>query len=431
MHVMAATHIPAGPDEQYRTSQDLLDWLGRHFDTFGDIYKASIYGARVYVIRDPQHAQHVLVENWQNYVKGDFIKRVAFLLGNGLMVSKGDMWKQQRRMIQPAFHGKVIGALTELITTANLALLEKWLLAAEKGQSVNVTRDVSGMVLQVVLASIFGQDYAQVEPHFSILSEEPARNLEFAHAFRSLGTIIIEVASRRRKENAASTDTLGMLIEARDPSGHAMTDRQLVDEILTLIVAGHETTASTLNWMWYLISQHPEVEARLSDQLDRIEHDVPDRDDLAMCAYSRHILDEALRLYPAGWLMTRRALNDDQLGDYFVPAGIEIYISPYFIQRHPDLWDDPNRFNPDRFSPEHAHHRHRLATMPFSAGPRNCIGESLARLEMQIHLMVIAKQLRLTYVPTRPLELEAGVNLRNKHDFIMTPVKRIHADTPA
>jgi len=397
--------------------------MGDQFKRFGNTYKASIYGTNVYVVRDPQDAQHVLRDNWQNYAKGQAIKRVALLLGNGLMASEGEFWKTQRRMIQPAFHRRAIGALTTVITTSNVALLRRWEQAAHEKVSVNVTRDVSSMALEVVLISIFGADYEQVAPHFNILSEESVRNLEFAQAFRSLGKIVLQLAAQRRKEKVTSTDILGMLMEARDQkSGQAMPDRQLVNEIKTLIVAGHETTASTLNWTWYLLSQHPEVEKKLSSELNKLlGSEFPDLDDLPKFAYARQVIDEALRLYPAGWLMTRKALKDDQLGDYFVPAGTEIYLSPYFIQRHPDLWEDPDRFNPDRFGPDYSQDRHPLAMLPFSAGPRNCIGELFARVEMQIHLITIARQLRLRFVERKPPELDVGVNLRSKHDFIMDP----------
>ena len=138
-----------------------------------------------------------------------------------------------------------------------------------------------------------------------------------------------------------------------------------------------------------------------------------------------------MRLYPAGWLLTRKALRDDRLGEYFVPAGTEIYVSPYFIQRHPDLWEEPDRFNPDRFRPDNSRHRHRLATIPFSAGPRNCIGALFARVEMQIHLMTIGRYLRLRYIQSRPIELEAGVNLRSKYDFIMYPEAKILGNSEA
>jgi cytochrome P450 len=299
----------------------------------------------------------------------------------------------------------------------------KWEQAAHRKVSVDVTRDVSGMVLEVMLISIFGAaDYEQVAPHFNILSEESARNLEFAKAFRSLEKIILKLAAQRRKEKIAATDILGMLMEARDhKSGRAMSDRQLVNEIKTLIVAGHETTTSTLSWTWYLLSQHPEVEEKLSSELSNLLSDFPKLDDLPKFLYTRRVIDETLRLYPAGWLLTRKALKDDQLGDYFVPAGTEIYVSPYFIQRHPDLWQDPDRFNPDRFGYDSSQDRHPLAMLPFSAGPRNCIGEVFARVEMQIHLMTIASQLRLRLSETNLPELDIGVNLRSKHDFIMNP----------
>jgi cytochrome P450 len=413
--------IPPGPEEEYKVSDDLLNWMGRQFGIFGDIYKASVYGTSMYAIRDVEFAHHVLVENWQNYVKGQAIRRVALLLGNGLMVSKGDLWKRQRRMIQPSFNHESIARSTKLMMAVNTKLLKKWQLAALKNESVNVTRDVSGMALEVMLSFIFGDDYELVGSHFELLSQEPARNIEFACSFRALGKIILQVIERRRKDSATSTDALGMLMQARDPKGgQFMQDGQLIDEILTMIVAGHETTASTLNWAWYLISQHPEVEQKLSDEINTLTTG-SEFGDLPRFLYTKQIIEETMRLYPSGWVLTRKALGDDRLGDYFVPAGTEIYIPPYFIQRHPDLWEDPDRFNPDRFRPENSRQRHKLATIPFSAGPRNCIGEHFARVEMQIHLITIARHTRLRYVPSRPVELDAGVNLRSKHDFIMYP----------
>lgn len=415
--------IPAGPAEKYNTSQNLLSWIGDHFEQFGDIYKASVYGTDVYVVNEPQYAHYILRENWQNYRKGQAIKRVGLLLGNGLMVSEGEFWKRQRRMIQPAFHHEAIGALTDVMTAANLALLKKWKIAAQEKGSVNVTRDISLMVLKVTLTSIFGRDYEQVAGHFSILSDESVRNLQFAQAFRSLGKIIIQVAAQRRKESVTFTDILGMLMEARDrETGQVMPDRQLVSEILTLIVAGHETTASTLNWTWYLLSQNAEVEERLSRELSNLlESRFPELCDGPKFMYTRQVIDEAMRLYPPGWLMTRKALRDDHLGDYFVPAGTEIYISPYYLQRHPAFWDDPDRFNPDRFGPDQLRDKRAIAMLPFSAGPRKCIGEEFARIEMQIHLTTIARQLRLRCTEEKPPELDAGVNLRSKYDFVMTP----------
>lgn len=413
--------IPPGPEEGYKASDDLLYWMGRQFGIFGDIYKASVYGTSVYAIRNVEFAHHVLVENWQNYVKGQAIKRVALLLGNGLMVSKGELWKRQRRMIQPSFNHESIARSTKVMMAVNTKLLKKWQLAARKNESVNVTRDVSGMALEVMLRFIFGDEYELVASHFDLLSQEPARNIEFARSFRALGKIILQVVERRRKDSATSVDALGMLMHSRDPKdGQFMQDGQLIDEILTMIVAGHETAASTLNWAWYLISQHPEVEQKLAEEINTLTTG-SEFGDLPRFLYTKQVIEETMRLYPAGWVLSRKALGNDRLGKYFVPAGTEIYIPPYFIQRHPDLWEDPDRFNPDRFRPENSRQRHRLATIPFSAGPRNCIGEHFARVEMQIHLTTIARHMRLRYVPSKPVELDAGVNLRSKYDFIMYP----------
>ncbi|HEY2379368.1 MAG TPA: cytochrome P450 [Gemmatimonadaceae bacterium] len=419
--------VPPGPTEPFTTGEDLLTWMGDQFDQFGDIFKALIYGTTVYVVRDPSLAEHVLRKNWQNYVKGQAIKRVAFLLGSGLMASEGALWKAQRRMIQPAFHRDVIERLSTLIVEVNNALLARWERAALLNEQVDVTTDVSRMILDIVLRSIFSSDYDEIAPYFDLVSSEPERNIEFAQGFRSLGRVILNVAARRRDETAKHGDLLDILMNARDrDTGRFMPDGQLANEVKTLIVAGHETTATTLNWTWYLLSQHPEVESRLTSELEHLEGDsFPACSDLPQFPYTRQVIEETLRLYPAGWLLTRRAIKDDSLGEYVVPAGTEIYIPVFFIQRHPALWTSPSQFDPDRFSPDNAQSRHSLAMLPFSAGPRNCIGEPLARLEMQIHVMMVAKRLRLCCSKeTASPELDVGVNLRSKCNFFMSPTMR-------
>jgi cytochrome P450 len=419
--------IPHGPTEVYDSSHDLLSWMKGQFDRFGSIYRACVYGTNVYVVSDPEYVDHILRINWQNYVKGQAIKRVGLLLGNGLMVSEGEFWKSQRRMVQPAFHHQAVRALINVIASANLALLQEWSRAAEEKKTVNITSDISRMVLKVVLISIFGNDYEQIAPHFNILSEDSARNLKFAQMFRPLGRLVVDIAVQRRTQNATANDVLGTLMEARDrTNGQPMTDSQLAKEVMTLIVAGHETTASTLNWVWYLLSTNAEVEQTLWSELDTFPDSAfPGIYDLSRFVYTRQVIEEALRLYPPGWLMTRKALKEDRLGDFTVPAGTELYICPYLIQRSPDYWEAPESFNPDRFGPLASCGRHPMTMLPFSAGPRKCIGESLARIEMQLHLMTVAKHLRLRRNEGQSVELDAGVNLRNKYDFIMSPeIKR-------
>lgn len=431
MSIQTTQRIPTGPVDAYDTEQPLLDWLRDQFNRFGDIYSASIYGTKAYVVSAPDYAEHVLLKNWQNYVKGQAIKRIALLLGKGLMVSEGELWIGQRRMIQPAFHRKAIGALSGIIAAANRALLADWERAAAENSPINVTRDLSRTVLQVVLRAIFGDDYAQAAAHFNILSDQPERNLQFAEAFKPLAEVVVRLAVQRRDANLVCHDILGMLMQARDrEGGQAMPDRQLAREIMTLVVAGHETTASVLNWTWYLLSQHPAAEAKLGRELDALPPgEFPLVEELPRFSYTQQVIEEAMRLYPPGWLMTRKALKDDRLGEYFVPAGTEIYIASYLIQRHPDLWEAPDSFNPDRFGAEQSRHRHPLAMLPFSAGPRNCIGEFFARIEMQIHLMLIARRLRLRlrHPATAPPEMVGGVNLLSRHDFIMVPEFRAPA----
>jgi cytochrome P450 len=415
--------IPPGPIEKYDTGQDLLTWMGERFAQFGDIYRASIYGRETYVISAPEHVEHVLLRNWQNYPKGQAIKRIALLLGNGLMVSTGELWMRQRRMMQPAFTRAAIASLNGVIVTANARLLENWTQAAKANATVNVTRDVSLVILEIVLRAIFGDDYEDVAPQFRVVSDEAARNLEFALMLRSLSNVTLDVAEKRRQERRLGHDFLGMLMQARDrDTDQAMSDPQLIKEVLTLIVAGHETTASTLNWTWYLLSQNPMVEKKLSEELSGWRGDQAFTiDDLRGYPYSRQVIEEALRLYPPGWLMTRRAVRDDQMGEFFVPAGTEVYVSPFYIQRDPRLWETPEAFNPNRFDAMGADRQPSMVMIPFSAGPRNCIGEHLARMEMQIHLMMIAKRLRLRYLLSGAPALAAGVNLLSANDFVMTP----------
>jgi cytochrome P450 len=422
--------IPPGPINEYNPTEDLLLWMSENFTRYGDIYKASILGRDVYVVSNPEYCQRILRWNWRNYARsGQVVKRISLLLGGGLIGSNGEFWARQRRLVQPAFTKSSISGLTTLMSGANVELLEAWKQAARSRKTVNVTTDVSRMVLKVTLVAIFGDDYALVAPHFSILAEQPERDLEFAQIFRHLSKVIRDIAAQRRGENETAKDFLGSMMQARDrDSGAPMSDGQLATEAMTLVVAGHETTASILNWIWFLLSRYPTVQLKLAAELDRTAwHGAPTMEELPKYPYTRQIIDEALRMYPPLWLMTRKALADDRLGSFLVPAGTEIYISPYLIQRSSNLWEVPEIFDPERMAPDQAINRHELSLCPFGAGPRNCIGESLARAEIQIHLMTIARHLRLRYDDTKPPEVTTGINLLSKDDFIMQPEFRSKA----
>jgi cytochrome P450 len=416
--------VPLGPDKPHNSIEDLFRWMNDNFFQYGDIYRALVFGSEVYVVSSPEYCERILRWNWRNYErKGQVVKRIALLLGNGLIASNGGFWVSQRRMIQPLFSRNSIAGLADIITRVNAELLEKWKGAAGRREAVNVTHDVSCMVLKLMLTAVFGDDYAGAAPHFSVIAEASARNLEFAGAFRPLWKVILDIVAQRRRDGTMAGDFLGRLMQARDrEQGRPMPDGQLARETMTLIVAGHETTAGLLGWLWYLLSRHPEVAKRLYAEFDLLPwREVPAIEDLPKYTYTRQVIDEALRLYPPLWLMTRKAVGDDWLGEFFVPARTEIYISPYIIQRRPDLWEAPGCFDPDRMDADHERDRHELALCPFGAGPRNCIGELFARVEIQIHLMMFAKELRLRYNEEKLPEISTGMNLLSRHDFIMLP----------
>ncbi len=418
--------LPPGPEEAYNPAEDLLSWIERNFARYGDLYKASVSGSQVFVVSSPEYVERILRQNWLNYERnGLAVKRIALSLGKNIITSNGEFWARQRRMMQPAFTKKAVANLVDVFTSASTDLLENWKRAAVDKETVNVTRDVSRMVLKITLISIFGDDYGAAAPHFEFFAEEASRDLGFAGELVALRKLVLLIAEQRRREGRVSeTDSLGMLMGARDRhGGEPMEDAQLAREIVNLVVAGHETTASLLNWMWYLLAEHPDVQTKLADELTRLPWGkTPAIDNLPKYTYTRQVIDEALRLYPPLWLMTRKALNDDHLGEFFVPKGTEIFISPYLIQRSPLLWDLPDRFDPGRMSPESGQDRHELALCPFGAGPRNCMGEYFARVETQIHLMMIAEQLSLSPVTQDlPKASAAGLNLVSVHDVTMLP----------
>jgi cytochrome P450 len=415
------------------STDDSLEQMISLFARYGDTYRVFVPARRsyTYVIHHPDDVKRVLVSNHRNYIKGIGLDRVRILLGKGIMTSEGELWKRQRYMMQPMFHRRVIGEFASLIGEANDRLLTRWEALATRGEPVNLTDEMSELTLEIVLRSIFGRDLDRLSRQpggnpFDVITKEPSRDLQFAYKFRSLGRLVAQLMARRRAEGEEHFDYLAMLMAARDKeSGEPMGERELIDEVMTLVVAGHETTASGLNWTWYLLSRHGEAEARLHAELDAAaELAAPALGEVETLAYTQQVINEALRLYPPGWLLSRRTLAADVLGGYQVPPGTNVLLPLYLLHRHPRFWKDPETFDPQRFAPEHEAQRPRFAYMPFAAGPRHCIGESFALYEMQVHLYKVARRYRLTYVPDKPLELEAQINLRTRHPLHMRLERR-------
>jgi enediyne biosynthesis protein E7 len=414
-------------------TDDSLERMSELFARFGDIYRVYAPGRKsyTYVINHPDDVKRVLVSNHRNYTKGTGLDRVRILLGNGIMTSEGDFWKRQRYMMQPMFHRRVMTEFASLIDDANSRFIERWERQASRGQLVNITDDMSELTLDIVLRSIFGRDLDRLARHpggnpFEVVTKEQARNLQFAYKFRSLSKLIAELMRTRRESEEEHFDFLAMLMAARDKdTGAAMSDRELIDEVMTLVVAGHETTASGLNWTWYLLSQHPDVDARMHAEIAGTEeHPAPSLAQMEALTYTHQIIDETLRLYPPGWLLSRRTIEPDVLGGYPIPAGTDVLLSPYLLHRHPRYWKDPDAFKPERFAPEAEAERPRFAYMPFAAGPRHCIGETFALYEMLVHLYKVARRYRLTYVPDEPITLEAQINLRTRKPLYMRLERR-------
>ena len=417
-------------------TQDALSGLCAAFARYGDAFRvySPVTQTHIYVLSHPDHVRRVLVDNPQNYTKGIGIERVGILLGRGIMVSEGELWRRQRKMLQPAFHRDVIARMVSHIRDANLQLLDKWLEHARNKKAVNVTQDVSDVTLQIVLRALFGEDLETiVSEHgsnpFALLTAESERNLAFAYKFRALSKLVMDCVNRRRARTGHHSDLLSMLLAARDrKSGEAMPDKQLLDEIMTLIVAGHETTASALNWMWYLLSQNPGVEQCLHAELARLSAAPATMEAVAQLSYVRQVIEETLRLYPPGWLLTRRAIRADTVGGYPIAPGTDIFISPYLVHRHLGYWPEPERFDPQRFDPAHVAGRNRFCFLPFALGPRACIGEHFAMVEMTLHAALLARHVRLHYLGAKPgaerVELECQVNLRTKRHLHMMPEER-------
>ncbi len=407
--------FPIAPDDASR--RQLMAWQSEYGDLFA--VPSSNGGLAHWIVNDPALAQQVLVRQAGSYAKGMGLDRVRLLLGNGIMVSESDFWARQRRMLQPAFRPRALSDVNAMILEENMALAERWKDAADGGGSIEAESHASELTLVIVLKSIFGTDYPRLVEDganpFALLTEEPERNLRFAARFHRLKQTVDAIIGRRLAERPhESFDFLGHLLAARSRDGDPMSRSAIVDEVMTLIVAGHETTASALAFAWYLIASHPEVCARMQSEVDTVDESLlretggAERETLA---YTDRVVAEVLRLYPPGWLLSRRALVDQPLGDHLIPAGTQVFISPYLLQRHPGYWRAPARFDPDRFAREDEP-RHRLAYLPFAAGPRHCIGEHLAATEMRVHLATLLRRFTPTWLGDDEPAIESAINLR-------------------
>jgi cytochrome P450 len=424
--------------------RDPLQFCLNLMRTYGDVTRFGVLTQPAFLITHPDGVQHVLQENHRNYNKQALIwQRFQLLTGEGLITNDGDSWLRQRRLMQPAFHRHHLAAFGALMTEATVAMCERWDGLAQRAEAPDITVEMKHLTQRIGGLALFSLDLSdqtatlgqafdtvnQLFVHylfapFVALRVPTPRNRRFRAALRRLDEVVQGIITQRRHEQTG--DLLSLLLQARDEeSGQGMTDRQLRDEVLTLLVGSYETTANALVWTWYLLSQHPDVEARLHAELDAVLGGHPPAvADLANLPYTRMVLEESMRLYPPAWSWVRNTVEDDEIGGYRIPAKSLIFLSPYLTHRHPLFWEQPEQFDPQRFTPERSAGRPRYAYFPFGGGPRLCLGKNFTLLEAPLILATVAQRYQLRLVPGQRVEPVGWVTLVPRDGLRMTLQRR-------
>lgn len=431
------TITPPGPTEAYdiNTTDESFIFIEELFNEYGDIVrvKSSTRRSDTYLINNPEYIKHILLKNYLNYKKGVGFERVKMLLGNGIIVSDGAFWRKQRRLIQPAFSKAMIESQVEMVQKCNQERMEKWtaLLGADSSAEIDISYEASDLALDIILRVLFSDDVDTLleqsgENPFAFLTDDPTRDVQVVLKYRALMGVLLKLIQARRTTTKKYNDFVSVFVEARDKdTGEGMTDKELLDEVMTMIVAGHETSAITLTWVWYFIAKYPKVDKKIQDEIvDAGITGAPGFNDLDKIPYIKQVTEEALRLYPPVWLFSRKAIEADVLGSYQIPAGSDIFISPYYLHRNTDFWSQVEEYQPERFSAEVQKEQHKFSYIPFSAGPRRCIGDFFATVEMQIHVGLMAQAFRFELIDDKMPELEANINMRAKNPIMLKISKR-------
>lgn len=419
--------------------RDRLGFLLRVRRDYGDIAHFRLAWRDVYLLSSPEAIKHVLVDNNKGYFKGEPYGRLEPILGKGLLTSSGDFWLQQRRLMQPAFHHRYLATLASMMVKATEEMLEDWEAIEREGQPVDIHAEMMRLALTILGRALFSTDLrgqaGEARVAMDVLLEQLHRRIStpveipaifptvedrvYRREIRNLNHMVEEIIEVRRNSREDQDDLLARLIQATE-GDLGMADQQLRDEVITLILAGHETTANALSWTWYLLSKHPSVMQSLSAELStQLNGRKPDLPDLPNLPYNRMVIEESLRLYPPSWLITRTALEKDIVSGVVIPANSIIFLSQYVTHRHPDYWENPEIFDPERFALEGLRKRPDFAYFPFGGGPRKCIGEQFAMLEAQIVLAMMAQRYRLELVPDYPVIPQPTITLRPKQGIWM------------
>src|SRR5437879_848890 len=461
----APSKFPAGPSEGLRRwsfgplNENPLDYFTRLAREYGDIAGIRVVNFRTIFVNHPDTIEEVLVANARKYIKGRVLRANRHVFGEGLLTSEGDFWLRQRRLAQPAFHRAQIASYAATMVEYAQRLLENW----QNGEERDAHQEMMRLTLQIVAKTLFDADVARdtqdVGKSLELLLELGANfrrtlfvphwvptptNLRIKREIAFIESILYRIIRERRASGRDAGDLLSMLLHAQDEDGTRMTDTQLRDETITLFLAGHETTASSLSWTWWLLAQNPAAEAKLHAELDevlvgrapsiddlaRLPYTAnvitesmrlyppawgPSIDALARLPYSANVITESMRLYPPAWGLARVAIEDHELGGYPVRKGMGVAMAQWVVQRDTRWYDKPEEFRPERWEGDFAKRIPRFAYFPFGGGPRQCIGNSFALMEARLILATIAQKYRLHLVPDHPVVPLASITLRPRY----------------
>mgnify|MGYP005813879243 CR=1 FL=1 len=396
---------------------------------YGDIVCYRPAPEAAYLINHPDYVRHVLVDNNRNYSKATYSNMIFNrIVGEGLLTSEGDVWRTQRRMMQPAFHHTRLEQMDVMITDATSALLDQWQAAYAAGKPIDLPREMAALTLTITTRALFGVDLGdevrqvgEIVNRAAGLLEKPS-NPQVVQSAAELSALVDRIIQQRKRDFRDAGDLLSSLLLAREEhTGAAMSDAQLRSQILTLMLAGYETTASALTWTWYLLAGHPWAAGRVRAEVrDALQGRPPRYADMEHLPYTRMVFSESLRLFPPAWTLGRRALGEDEIGGYYVAPNTVLAVCIYSLHRHPAFWPDPDRFDPERFSPENSAGRHKFAYVPFGAGPRQCIGNNFGLMEACLVIASIAQRFEMQIVPGVEAKPQALFVLRPGRDLLMS-----------
>ena len=423
-----------------------LPFMLRQWEHLGDFYDVNFPQIPFLVISHPDYVKHVLVTNHRNYKKAFSYNFLGYTLGKGLITNEGDSWLKQRRTAQPAFHRERLASLVDVMVKDMEALVEAWAEKARKGQDIKVSMDMMKTTSAIVAHALFGANlHAKSDDFVALMTTtvqmttkklvNPLRspmwmptpnNLKLDNAIRRLDEIIFKIIGQRRSSTIQQHDLLAMLMEAEDEeSGDRMSDQQLRDEVVTLMLAGTETSANALSWTLSLLLRHPEVMEKLRNEADQVISGEPlNSDNLRRLRYTTQVLNESMRIYPPAWVVAREALEEDEVAGYPIPKDSQVYMLPFIVHRHPDFWEKPSVFDPERFSEERSKGRHRFTFFPFGGGPRYCIGNNFAMMEMQVILSMLVHHFEFEACSKLPPPLDPLLTLRPGNEILVRVKKR-------